>query len=259
MISIESWAEAFGEAVALWNDFEQTVNDSNRRTHQSDWRTIQGGDQFLAMISQGMVQGLDDRLVSNLRNWKKALKPKYRDFTRRVVSGYLEHIAANLCLSDVLGATIHEWSDIGPIYREKLSRSVRVQDDVNFRHQDECRTLFEVSFPELRPRGTSDLIKILEDRRVESLRKMISEAVAGRIIFDREFAVRIQGEVCADMNQLERRKKFIAILSSPLNRVPWIGPSLERTAQQIANRFLERRAQHNHQWFFLLDDVKNYR
>jgi hypothetical protein len=259
MRDITAWLAPFTEAVGLWSQFQRVIMDSWRERRDSrPNRSDSPSSHILWVIETGMVNGLDWRLISNLENWKKDLDPEYRQFTREIVSGYLEHVAANLCLSDSLGAVIYDWSDIGPIYQKKFSTSLRVENEMASQSQDQFHKLFEIMFPDFEPKSVKDLVKAFEDPRIESLRDLIKNAVAGKISFDQEFANRTLREVLKGEIKLSKIKNIMGWAVKPLSFVPWAGNLAETGAQEVAKKFLEKRIRQDHGWFFLLSDITKH-
>ena len=261
---ITLWREPFENVVNLWNEFYEVASahvgfrDFEDDEDEAAWESSSVEEHILESLAGGMLEGLDWRLVENLRNWRKRLPREYREFTRSVVGVYLEHVAANLCLSDVLGAVIHDWSDIGPLYERKLSYSIKVNEHDAIKQQDEIRKLFEIMFPKFEPRSVRHLVKALGDRRIESLRTLVKEAVAGKTSFDQDFANRTLKEVFKSERKIGKAKNIIGWATKPLSFVPWVGNVLETGTQEIANRFMEKRERQNHEWVYLLSDVAKH-
>ncbi len=257
---LTSWIDAFSEAVEEWNQFETIVSANPKDPSNLDWRYIAPqDDKFLSLVSQGMVQGLDSRLIVNLKNWNKKIKKKYRDFTKTVVSGYLEHVAVNMYLSELLDAKIHDWSDIGPLYKEKFIRSCSPKGIIEINKQEKCRLLFNLCIPELKPQKTEHFIELLNDDRITDVRNQISKAASGEIDFDGKYIQKIINEI--SLNTIfnnNKKQKLHGYCVSIINEIP-LGSFLGKILENKSKERHEKQTLKNHDWFILLNDVARYR
>lgn len=264
--NIRAWRDALLELVEIWKRYEQLAwaIESDRagdepqgpRERQEDMWNTDTYRGALRLVLSGMVPGIGDwKVRHNLEQWNKGIPEEYKNYTRSVVSPYFHHVAATMCLSDVLGAAIYDWADIAPLYRRKVEQAclpsqLRLQDGGT-----SCRKLIDLMFPDFEPQSAKHLAAALNDRRIESLRSLVDQAVRGAVEFDFEFATRTLREVLRAEEVRDSYRSIVGWLSMPLSFVPWIGNVTEKGTQMIAERFINRRAQKGYEWFYLLREI----
>jgi hypothetical protein len=233
LADLSRWRDSFMELVDLWERFvELAASTDPKRLRHYDLGGEADLNEVLESVRFEMVRGmLDWKVRENLRNWKKALPEEYRKYTREVVAPYLRHVSATLCLADCLDAVVHDWSDIGPLYRQKLSESTRVVNLQDQDRQDKCRQLIQIMFPDFVPKSPKSLAKSLDDSRVEKLRKLVDGAVLAGRDFDHEFAAATLREVLAREQLVGKYRNLVGWLTMPLSIIPWIGSVVEKSAQ----------------------------
>jgi len=256
--NLGQWSEPFERLVDLWIQLERLAEKRNNlhlRFFGEGEAT--NTEDMLAMVRGGMIPGvLDSRIRDNLRNWKKGIPHEYREYTRKILSPYLRHISATLCLSDTLNGVLHDWSDIAPLYQKKLTDSVRVQDALQFDKQGKCRQLIQIMFPEgFRPKSASSLAKALEDRRIESLRRLVDHAVRDHLDFDAEFANQTLRDVLSGEEKIEKARNVIGWLVTPVSMIPWVGHVAEKGVEKVIEKSVKARFRRENEWFFFLSEI----
>jgi hypothetical protein len=257
LADLSRWRDSFMQLVDLWEDFTVRARQSNHFGHAhvrfGEEATLQ---EMLSSVSFEMVRGMLDRKVrENLRNWKKALPEEYRQYTRDIVAPYLKHVSSTLCLADSLEAVLHDWSDIGPLYRQKLTESARPGGLRDQDRQDSCRQLIQIMFPDFVPRTSKSLAKALDDSRVEGLRRLVDDAVLQRREFDSDFAAATIRDVLAKEQLIGKYRNLVGWLTMPLSLIPWAGSAVEKGAQIATERLLKNHLQRQNGWFMWLSDV----
>jgi hypothetical protein len=274
MQNLDEWVGPFSELVSIWERYKEQVklhmkmkdyhyyyDDEYDRFFNAD-KLISLRDRpierniFDAMVSSGMYDGLDEEWLSKMKNWKNLDQYDLLRVTE-VVYNYLQHMSANLCLCDTLDAVVHDWGDIDPLYRMKFSTSVRVQEQKKRVKQEQCHRLFTLMFPDLQPANAEQLAEKLSDKRINSLRQLIDEAVAGNVIFDRKFAQETFSEVFKINKKIKRTKTITGWVTKPLSVVPWVGFLLPDLANTVVEKLVEQRMRRKKAWFYLLSDMKN--
>jgi len=258
--NIIDWRNEFIQLIELWEEFvfHATYNSNFKRTSKYHWESdeLTSIDDILSVLTAGMVGGiLDYRIRQNLLNWDKGIQREYKEFTLACLAPYLKHVSSSLCLADKLNAVIHDWADITPLYKKKLINSIRPSTIENLDEHEKCRQLIKLMFPEFQPKNMSALIKALTDKRVEELKKMISESVRNNVEFDNEFANATLREIIFKNQKVNKYKNIVGWATMPLSMIPWAGTALEKGTQLILENAIERRVMKSKSWFFLLSEV----
>lgn len=173
---------------------------------------------------------------------------------------YLSYVNANIIISSEIGVGFYDWADFSPFYNRKFS-SVGFER-LNQEHIEASRALFEISFPEFAVKDTKTLLRILEDKRIIDLRKIIQYAVDGHITFDSQFARQVLMEVLKVERRTTKYRNIISYLTMPINFVPGLGPLVStftpKVAEEIAGKLVESKVRENYRWFYMLSDIVNH-
>lgn len=255
---LSNWRDAFMELVALWNGLARLASENRDFPEHHRMGEEETLAELLESVRFEMVAGMLNRKVrDNLTNWKKALPSEYREYTRRVLAPYLKHVAATLCLSDSLNAVVHDWSDIAPLYKKKLTDSMRIRDSVARDSQAKCEQLIKLMFPQFEPRSAKTLAKALDDPRVQSLRELIDQAVTDQTDFDSDFANRTLLDVLQQERLIDRYHNIVGWLTTPLSLIPWVGTIAEKGVQIGLDTLVKSKLRQRNQWFFWLSEIDN--
>jgi hypothetical protein len=271
MQNLDEWVGPFSELVSVWERYTKQVK-RYREMKDSDFPLYRFDDfewfglgppmsrppekVMLDWLMTGMYSGLDSYWISEMKCWKELSQDELPRVTD-LVYNYLQHVSANLCLCDTLDAIIHDWEDIEPLYRMKLSTSVRVQDQENLEKQEQAHQLFTLMFPKFQPMNAEQLAEKLSDKRINALRQLIDEAVAGNVIFDKKFAQETFAEVFKIDKNIKQAKIITGWVTKPLSFVPWVGFLLPDLVNTMADKLVTQRMRRKKAWFYLLSDMQN--
>jgi hypothetical protein len=261
---LEEWCKPFLELTRIWNSFKFTAEvelDFQKHKNKPELNHFHSNNvtsrlEILKVLDEGMVSGvLDGKIANNLVCWKKHLTDRQREYTREILTPYLGHVAASLCLSDCLSASLHDWSDIVPLYQKKLTDSVRIHNQAHFAREAKCRELVEIMIPAFRPRTALSLAKALDDKRVESLRRLVDDAVTHNIDFDVSFANSVLRDVLRQEERLGDVRKIVGWMTTPISMIPWIGHLTEKSVEYLADKLLEAKFRKQNAWFLWLTEI----
>ncbi len=140
-----------------------------------------------------------------------------------------------------------------PLYRKKLKVSLR--EDGQEAKSQRVRQLFSVMFPDFRPKDARALTRALEDKRIESLRDLVSKAVKDNVEFDQEFANRTLREVLKAERAAAFRRKVVGWVTLPLGFIPWAGTPIQKATEEAIAHPLEKRVKADRQWFYLISEI----
>lgn len=182
-------------------------------------------------------------------------RKEYRAALREHLTEYLACVNANLVLSHSLRAGFHDWEDFAPFYREKFLTIGRGETDDQKRVR-KSKQLFEVAFPTFgRSCDAGRVLKVLKDSRVADLRLLVDKAVADETEFDKEFANQTLQEVVKIGQLIDRRKRVLSYVSSPLGLVPFVGTMAQKAIEEIGGRMLESAARKPFRWYYLVSEL----
>jgi len=186
-----------------------------------------------------------------LESSRKRRESRHRKALKEILSSYLSYVNSNIVLSRRLGAGIYDWEDYQPFYQQKFLTVGHSEQPS--RHQvQQVNRLFEVAFPDLRIRSIGQLLKVLTDRRIVDLRRIVDGAVRGEVTFDDDYARHILIEVLDAEQRINKLQRMTGYLTLPLGLVPYVGTGLQKVVEEMANRAIESRFRRKHQWFYLL-------
>jgi hypothetical protein len=162
-------------------------------------------------------------------------------------------VNANLVLSHEFDAGFHDWDDYLPLYRRKFLGIGQPDPEVE-EHSSELRKLFSVSFPDFSVESTSQLMTVLQDKRVEDLRKLVAKAVAGEVTFDEEFERATLAGLLEKYRESSRWRTITSFLTKPLGKIPIAGTFLEPLAEWLARRH-EDKTKQDFRWYYMLSEA----
>jgi hypothetical protein len=159
------------------------------------------------------------RVEVALGSAEKRRHKEYRSALREVTRPYLAYVNANLVLASELAIPFHDWLDFMPFYSKKFL-SVGKREDETQRGRKQVERLFTVAFPELAIQDTRTLLKVLNDKRVQDLRKLIGDAILGKVQFDEHFAKSILAEALRSERRVARFRNILGYLTLPIHFIP---------------------------------------
>jgi hypothetical protein len=183
------------------------------------------------------------------------MNPYEREYAKHVVKEYLTYISANLCLAENTDSFIHDWSDIEPIYNKKFRISLR--EDVSNKEFYQARQLFSIVFPEFHIDNVKGFIKVLEDKRIKSLRELIKKATKGNITFDEQFANSTLREVLKVEQKVNLKRKIVGWATLPLGFIPWLGTPIQKAAEELISKSLEKKERGSKEWYYLISQISS--
>lgn len=193
---------------------------------------------------------VDEALKSSAKRKQK----QHREALRETLKAYLAYVNANLILSSELQVGFHDWLDFTPFYATKfLSVGKEVDSPQDERKQVE--KLFTIPFPELAIKDTRSLMRALNDRRIADLRQLVTDAVAGKVNFDQEFAKSVLREVLGAEVTARKWRSIIGYLTLPLGLIPWIGSVADKAVSEAAGAVVDRKIKKTHRWFYMLSEI----
>jgi hypothetical protein len=193
---------------------------------------------------------VEDALSSS----EKRKRKEYREPLRQVLRSYLAYVNANLILSNELGITFHDWLDFTPFYAAKFLSVGKDRDAVS-EGQEQVERLFTISFPELAIRDTKALIRALNDKRLDDLRSLVNDAIAGKVKFDEQFAKSVLTEVLDSEKRARKVRNILGYASMPVGFLPWIGTPLQKILEEAIGTPLERKLKTKNRWFYMLSEI----
>lgn len=236
---IDDWIQPLRESLQVWHDLI--------------W---EGGQGVSGVYDREQYMNRYNLLEEAVTSSKKRVRSEYREAFRRELTDYLAYVNANLVVSHSLGAGFHDWYDYGPFYRQKFLRIGVKKRPIEKKIKAVTR-LFELFVPEFDYRNWSpkNILKVLTDKRVADLRRLVDQAVKGEVEFDLEFANRTLREVFAIERRMARVRSIVSWLSLPIGYVPVVGSFLEKGTGEIVERVVESKLKKDHRWFYLISET----
>jgi hypothetical protein len=264
---LDDWVRPLQTSLRKWQDFAEEIYrsfDEKRHLFEEEHTELSEEEMEELVQSAGYIHRLNGyaglawiehrMLKEALASSSKRREPQYRKHLKTQLAEYLAYVNANLVIANVLNVGFHDWYDMLPFYQEKLI-TIGKESTNEQRKVAKVKELFEVSFPEFRVWNTKGVIKALKDSRISDLRKLVNEAVEGKVEFDKEFARRVLLEVLGVEQRINRIRNVVSYLTIPLSFLPWVGTPLEKGADEIAGKLVERKLRKNYRWFYLISEL----
>jgi len=266
---LDTWVPALKESYAIWSSFAASPYDYDgfwnaMRRHRirskafDDLRVAMGvrHSYWLCMSGrgpEGTYKLVDEALESSAKRRRK----EHRAALRREMQECLAYVNTNLILADALGASIHDWEDFGPFYREKFLAvgrdSLPGEDKIQ-----SVRKLFDVSFPEFALWKPSSVIRALKDKRLDQLRALVDQASQGELVFDSEFARRTLSEVLSIEKGIGVLRSIVSYVTCPLGLIPGVGTLAQKMTEEAIVAVAARRKRADKQWFYMLSELATH-
>ncbi len=267
---LDTWIVPLKESARQWQEFVLRLGESLR---DEIYRARHGviADNFFTLeparssqmaawlhdangyctVGLGTSQLMVQQAMESARMRRKA---EYRDQLRFHLAGCLAYVNANILLSHKFDAGLHDWPDFQPFYNAKFLTIAR--DSAPGQHEiNNIRKLFELSFPELAFQQPEELIKALKDKRIASLRDLVSSACKGEVEFDREFANRVLYEVFKVEQRMSMVRKVVSYATLPLHFVPFVGVPLQKVAEEAIEHAVEHKKKKDLRWFYMISEL----
>ncbi len=269
---IDQWVEPLRESLDIWNNFmatsipliyekrKQSFREGDKKDLkeilrlQKDSSTLTHVMQRVmhsAMNTSGYIHFLAQEALESLQ---KRRQKEYRGPLREVIQSYLTYINANLVISNEMQVPFHDWQDFVPFYSVKFMSVGKSKDEVQERKR-QVQKLFGVSFPDLAPYDTSDLLKILNDKRIEDLRALVNDAVEGNVEFDDTFAKAVLSEVFRSERKANRFRNILGYATLPIGFIPVIGTPAQKVVEEAIAIPVEKEIRKEHKWFYMLSEI----
>jgi hypothetical protein len=253
LANADQWITPLKESQVAWSNFARRFDSDLITRPQEDipesslhFMPLEGDDYYEANLD----------LLANALSGKAGRKA--RRHLKNILTRYLPYINSNIVLSNSLGIGLHDWSDFLPFYRHKFL-SVGREDIEGVQQTSAIEKLFEVAFPEFTVDNPTQLLRILQDKRILDLRQLVNEAVEGRAEFDQEFARRILLEVINVEKQVAKYRGIASYLTLPLDLLldflPWVGTLASKGLEETIGLGIERKLKQKYRWFYLLSDA----
>ena len=269
---LDQWVEPLRESLTLWRHFSQMSTDL-MRSDQEEWFShaplraephphaySRIKPSLLHEVAHMMnndhlnVEQMSMLVKDALESSTKRKRKEYRDALRNVLQAYLTYVDVNLILSHQLDVGFHDWLDFTPFYSAKFLSVGRDEDPVR-EGKTQLEKLFTVPFPELAIRNTRALMKALNDKRLEDLRRLVAEAINGRVQFDIEFAKSVLAEVFQSSEHAKKLRTIVGYATLPIGLIPWVGTVAQKAIEEGVGISIESKHQQKHRWFYMLSDI----
>lgn len=268
--SLDQWVIPLRESLNLWRHFlhkstELFRTDREAWQDQFPFRAVRPDEIHFTRVlvdeahsrMELHLDQMDDTSVmvyEALESSKKRKRKEYRRALRDVLRRYLTYVDANLILSHQFDVGFHDWLDLAPFYATKLL-SVGQDEDPVAKSRAQLERLFTIPFPDFALRNTRALIKALNDKRIEDLRRLVSEAVAGHVQFDNEFAKSVLREVFRSSERAKHWRSVVGYATLPIGLIPSVGTPVQKIVEESVSIPIEKKLKRTHRWFYMLSDI----
>jgi hypothetical protein len=258
--SPSSWLPAIRKQLKIWRD------------SQPEWQEILGKEYNGSVIpsSYGVycylktqTGGINEVEVTRLTKLFYSERANWsgRDAGElsRILRPYLSYTHLNLALSEILGCPFIDWIDMRPLYEAKY-RSVlkHLNNETNHRAQtiEKAHQLFKVALPELIPKTSTSIVRLLKDRRIREVRKCINEAIAENREFTQDWGQDIKNAAIDAQMKAARVRNLITWIGRAISLIPGLGLA-SILAEETAGAVASRKTLQKYKWLYSLVEHKS--
>ncbi len=253
---VARWIRPIDSAVSQWS---RAMDYFRYRALEDPGGLTDDEVDGLRMVAHvmGNAGHMTQYALEALRHWKKSQPPHLRKLCREILRDYLFYANFNLLLSFDCQSPFLDWTDMRPIYEEKF-RAAKAGAPPTMPGQvvaDESRKLFDFLFPYFVPRSPADLIKAVEDKRVDRLRSFVRDAVERDITFDPAECLHLVKDVLRLEHRAAMRRNITGWATLPLGFIPVLGTPVQKAAEEMINRLWSNRPTQQYAWFYLINEI----
>jgi hypothetical protein len=258
----DQWILPLRDSLDLWGHFARVASTMLRdqliREYQGDESHADSFMSHMSLDDYSRVNDFSGLIADATTSLNSSRRRESRNLLRQVLRGYLTYVNANVILADQLDASLHDWQDLTPLYANKF---LSVGNAPNSAQQgaQQLGRMFEVSFPDLAIESPRELIRALNDKRIEDLRTLVSQALSGQTQFDEAFAASVLREVFRNCEQAKRWRHIVGYATLPVHLIPWVGAVAQKILEEVLGVVIDRRLRREHRWFYLLSDIAEHR
>lgn len=270
--SLDQWVVPFRESLGLWAGFARMLpglvdlepsaalyqEQRLRQMGPREWSRSQAeqlvGIGHLYHGESRTVAELSLLVTEALASSTKRRRHEYRGALRDALRAYLTYVNSNLILSHHFECAFHDWLDFRPFYSAKFLPVGRDGDPLEDR-RTQLEKLFTLPFPELAIKSPRALLKALNDKRLEDLRRLVTEAAEGRVQFDADFAKSVLSEVFRTSQRSKKARNVVGYVTLPIDFIPWVGAVAQKAVEEVAGIAIDRQYGRKHRWFYMLSEI----
>ncbi|MBD3343021.1 MAG: hypothetical protein GF353_28245 [Candidatus Lokiarchaeota archaeon] len=186
-----------------------------------------------------------------MSNQKNGINHIFKDEIRN----YLAYINSNLVLSHYFNSGFYDWDDFSPFYKDKFL-TIGKEEFPNEREIKNLRQLFDISFPDYSIQNPKEFIKLLRDKRIDDIRKLVHGSVEDDITFDIDFARKTLQEVLNIERTLSKRRNIVSYITMPLGFIPMVGTPIQKAVEESILVPTELKKRKKFRWFYLISNIK---
>ena len=260
--SIDVWVPPLRESVALWKEsfnriFDAPI-DSCFPDSDSKEELNRRVSDFGSYYAHGLCYIASEEFVDEaLKSSRSRRKSNYRQALIATLKIYLAYINANIVLTRHFDCSFHDWSDMRPFYQTKFTR-IGIPQPPNQVEIEKLNCLFDVSFPEFTFWRPHAIVRALRDSRITELRKLVVDATRDETTFDKEFANRVLSEVLTIERKVANMRNIVSYATMPLGFIPIAGTPIQKLAEEVVMKPLERKLRKKFNWFYLISEMANH-
>lgn len=260
--NIDSWFPAFRESVTEWRHFLATAT-STLRKKRAETGLSPSEEGLMACVRRKNTRDFmvpkdtEWNVEQVFGGWRRRIDKDIRTDVLYIAEQYFRYVATNIVVSQKLGASLHDWADVAPLYHLKLK--IGLQDSPAESEATHVRQLFRVMFPEFRPKSVRAFVRALSDPSVKNLRALVKDASNEKIVFDQAFANETIRRLFESERRLAVQRQVTGWLSLPIHFVPVVGTVAQKVIEEGVVRFLETKARRHAPWFYLISSISKTR
>lgn len=168
---------------------------------------------------------------------------------RYVTRSYLRHLHAVLFLAERLQSAWYDWSNMKTFYDAKYRRVLRTLAPEQ-RRLSSAYAILEQAFVAFRPTKASDIVRILRDPRLLSLRQRVKEAADAGETLDPAFAERALAALSRAKTKIQQRLWLSGWIATLVGWQSPVGSVLSKISEEALSRLLPRQQLKVHRWLY---------
>src|SRR5208282_5863361 len=242
------WVKPLEESFEKWQRTVQQLRqglNSVRKSDANDWAGIEANNLACAAHDYVSKGSLVHYCIDALKNWKKQQDQELSGHARNLLRDYLGYVNQNIILAYEFGASFMDWDDFEPFYQKKF-RLAGIGEHPGRFELEQSRKVFDLFFPYSVPLDVKALPKAFEDKRLDELRRLVADAVAGKVVFDSEFAAETLRQVLKVEQKSAFGRKMTGWATLPLDLAPVLGTGFPKLIEEAAHAVWNDRPRRNY-------------
>ncbi len=254
------WKEQLLVFMRWWDRMQPALRCGMKSIYDPDTTPVALGIYCYLIRAQGAVNPSEVvRLTKLLHSRKKRWSVKEKQELIAITRPYISYLHLNVALRTKLQCPVLDWDGMSAFYECWYQQTLRAVDRSAMRRQDrieKAKELFSISLPNIRPKTPLQIVKLLKDRRIKDLRRIIYDAARTGKPLTRDWGEKALIAALQAHERIEGTRRIKAWIARGLAAIPFL--SLPAAlGDGLIDAIQAYRAKREYKWLYaLLDAVR---